>query len=685
MRRPIQAWIKTPFFSLIIVLTIASSSSAQNQKGSAKYKQLPPMGLEIDQEVSDELTRKVSDIRRACEVLGSRSVNNQPHTAKAKTADIEVLARAVEFAVKDRLFFKPAEFDRARTLLDLANVRLEKAGNGKNGLDLIGYDRKATDARQLLVGGFVSDIDDSVQPYGVILPAGFDLAKAPYRVDVWLHGRGDTKTELQFLTERLSKEGYYSPVDTIVLHPFGRHCNAFKFAGETDVYEAIEHLRSIVPIDDDRTSIRGFSMGGAGCWHMAVHNPSRWFAANPGAGFVDTIVYQRWQDESPFPIGDLRKRLLNWYDVLPWSSNFQNTSLVAYSGEVDKQRQAAERVVSDLAKKSIRVTHVIGSKMGHKIDEVSQDRIDDLLSELAQQALAKSPLPQDVDFTTYTLRYHQCDWLSVEGLQQHFTAGHVKGRWTAKDRVELTTDGVTELAIELDSAKTSSLNVQIDDQSLVVPLRIVDGTAVGRIRLASKWQAVQDGDASADQLRKRPGLQGPIDDAFCSRFVFVVPSRPASHGSVQRFINREMNFAMERWRTIMRGDVRIIQDTEVTQQHVEDCNLICFGDFASNRYLAKIASGLPIQWSKEALTVGTKSFDPVKSAASFIYPNPANPNRYVVANSGMTFRQFSNVSNSRQIAMLADWAIFDTSSKSDQIFAGDIRDEGFFSEAWQVQ
>jgi len=55
----------------------------------------------------------------------------------------------------------------------------------------------------------------------------------------------------------------------------------------------------------------------------------------------------------------------------------------------------------------------------------------------------------------------------------------------------------------------------------------------------------------------------------------------------------------------------------------------------------------------------------------------------LVINSGMTFREFSNVSNSRQIAMLPDWAILRTDQQDDGIFAGKVVRDGFFDETWQ--
>ncbi|MEX2081121.1 MAG: 4Fe-4S binding protein, partial [Dehalococcoidia bacterium] len=90
----------------------------------------------------------------------------------------------------------------------------------------------------LVVRGYVSKIDGSVQPYGLVIPASYD-AKAlhRHRLDIWCHGRGETLSELNFIRGRQTSVGDYAPADTIVLHPYGRYCNANKFAGEVDVLE----------------------------------------------------------------------------------------------------------------------------------------------------------------------------------------------------------------------------------------------------------------------------------------------------------------------------------------------------------------------------------------------------------------------------------------------------------------
>ena len=179
-------------------------------------------------------------------------------------------------------------------------------------------------------------------------------------------------------------------------------------------------------------------------------------------------------------------------------------------------------------------------------------------------------------------------------------------------------------------------------------------------------------------------MQGPIDDAFCERFVIVLPSRPAKHGRVQRWIDRETAYLKTRWSRLMRGDVNVVLDRDLTDEQIETCNLICFGDFTSNRFLYRVADRLPFTWTRETLQVGDRNYDPAQHALAFCYPNPANPDCYVVVNSGMTFREFSNNSNSRQIPMLPDWAVLDVTSEDDSIYAGKIKDQGFFDERWKL-
>jgi hypothetical protein len=68
-----------------------------------------------------------------------------------------------------------------------------------------------------------------------------------------------------------------------------------------------------------------------------------------------------------------------------------------------------------------------------------------------------------------------------------------------------------------------------------------------------------------------------------------------------------------------------------------------------------------------------------------IYPNPLNPKKYVVINSGFTFREYDYLNNARQVPRLPDWAIVDISEPPTTQWPGRIVNAGFFDEQWQWQ
>jgi dienelactone hydrolase len=74
-------------------------------------------------------------------------------------------------------------------------------------------------------------------------------------------------------TDRPSGGGGGGGNNYIRLEVFGRGNNSFRWAGETDVFEAIASVRKRYNIDANRILLSGFSMGGAGSWQIGLHEP----------------------------------------------------------------------------------------------------------------------------------------------------------------------------------------------------------------------------------------------------------------------------------------------------------------------------------------------------------------------------------------------------------------------------
>ena len=130
-----------------------------------------------------------------------------------------------------------------------------------------------------------SKVDGSVQPFGLIIPASYKPG-TPTRLDVVLHGstRPVGMSELRYVMPfDEGDSGGTGPTDRdyIELYPLGRVENCYRWAGETDVFEAIEDVCRHYNIDRKRIVLRGMSMGASGTWHLGLKHPDFFCALGP--------------------------------------------------------------------------------------------------------------------------------------------------------------------------------------------------------------------------------------------------------------------------------------------------------------------------------------------------------------------------------------------------------------------
>jgi hypothetical protein len=80
--------------------------------------------------------------------------------------------------------------------------------------------------------------------------------------------------------------------------------------------------------------------------------------------------------------------------------------------------------------------------------------------------------------------------------------------------------------------------------------------------------------------------------------------------------------------------------------------------------------------------VNDKTYPSSDHMPVLIYPNPLNPTKYVVINSGFTYREYDYLNNARQVPKLPDWAVIDLNTPVTPQAPGAIPDAGFFDENW---
>ncbi|GAA5124754.1 prolyl oligopeptidase family serine peptidase [Luteolibacter yonseiensis] len=640
--------------STFIALVLTTGAFAQSTP-----PKIPPAGITLPDADRAELTAGTEALQKEITQL-TRKLSPDPELL-ALLPDVEIFHKAVAWSLADNTIYSPQEIAFAKHLLSEGQERAKQLSLKKS---------PWLAAKGLIVRGYRSKIDNSVQPYGLVVPEDLDLRK-PVPLMVWLLGRGEKRTELAFLAEREGGPPQLTPKGTITVIPYGRFCNATKFAGETDVMEALAAVRARYEIDPQRIAVAGFSMGGGSTWHLATHFPGLWCAASPGAGFAETPIFTKASDPGKEARPAWEQTLWRQYEATGISQNLSNVPTLAYSGETDGQKEASDLMEAAMAKENLKLERFIGPKTGHQYHPETKAELTARLEESI--AKGREPSPSSIRFSTYTLRYPECAWFRIDRLGEHWQRADASARRSANGDISLDLKNITAFTIR--GVKFGS--VSIGGRS--IPNIPVSTEPHHFVCEEGVWKTV----GSPPATDKRPGLTGPVDDAFMDSFVFVRPTGQPFTPALGRWVSDELAASRQLWHDVFRGEVPVVDDSAVSDNDIANKNLILWGDPSSNRVIAKILPKLPLHWTRENIIFRDRKYDGADHAPILVFPNPLNPDRYVVLNSGIDFRADGYGNNALQTPKLPDWAIVDLSTPPGPRWPGKIETAGFFNEQWK--
>ncbi len=651
------------FLAALAGVLSTNSFAQQPSKGKADPKAKAAL-TKPDDATLKQIAEKTAQLRTAVEGLKARKVPDDV------VVEVEVHLKSSEYIVKFNEWFTSQSGKQTLTTLDRGLERAKQANGGEAPW------RNA--AGKWVLRAYRSKVDGSAQPYAVQLPA--DYGKDPnkkWRLDVVLHGRDGSLTETKFIA---THDGGKVPADQpfVQLEVYGRGNNAYRWAGETDVFEAYEgfmaseeaRLKRPV-IDAERVVIRGFSMGGAGSWHLGFHHPFRFAAMGPGAGFSVTHGYIK---DIPNPLPEPQEATLRIYDAVDYAENAVDIPVVAYSGGNDPQKASADNVEKALQKfpEKVRFTRLVAPGLEHKmpLEWMAKAEV-----EYRKHLDPPREFPKRVRYVTYTTKYPDFGWGTIERLGKHYEKAVVDGTWE-NGVLALKLENVDELTITRhDPAgrplKTLTVNGQAVRQIPPLPFKVVN--------ILREWMASGTGPAMSDvemlPAGKRPGQQGPIDDAFTSPFAVTPPTGPGWHDGPATYAAGAANRFAAEWEKWMRGTLPSGPTTG---------NVVLFGDPGSNPQIARMLVTLPITWTKDKLVVNGVSYDSKTHIPTLIYPHPFDRTRYLVINSGHTFHEAEfKGTNAGLYPRLGDWAVLKVAPTAKDPTAAEVVAGGLFDENWQ--
>ncbi|MBI5394824.1 MAG: hypothetical protein HZA91_05950 [Verrucomicrobia bacterium] len=621
--------------------------------------------------------------------------------------DVEVYAKAAEWMLRypKEEFWTAADVKNTLDTIALGLARVKQLADGKPSWPT---------AKGCLVRAFRSRIDGSVQPYALKIPDIYD-GKKPIRLDVILHGFGPTLNEANFIAGRDTGKPATAGQDYIRLEVFGRLNNGYRWCGETDVLEAMESVKARYTIDLERIVLRGFSMGGAGAWGMGLHYADQWAAFEAGGSGAGGSRND-YKNDAPSSAQAAANRV---YGTVGWMLNAANVPTVGYCGEEDSPIGALNNSREQLAgegfkftqeglnwtTKDIRCVFLVGAKTEHKWNPESQAESNKFIDEACVKG--RQP-PAHIRFVTYSLRYNHCFDINVDGVESSYSRTEVDALTsTDKKQRTLKTKNVTRLILPYPVAGQSiSLDGQpFPFQPIQQPRPQARAPAFGARpvpqlpppappqilfeKKSGKWSMAYLTDAvlQADKaLRKRPGLQGPINDFLMDSFVCVRPTGTPLHPLANDYAKAAVDRFAKSFSKWLRGDIRVKDDTDMTKDDIINNHIVVFGDPGSNGVLAQIASRLPIQWDKLHVRVGKQRFDAKEHLPAFICPNPFNSHRYLVVNCGDNLLGTRELRTTIALAwqQLADYDVLKLSKDASGEIKGTSVAQGLFDENWKV-
>jgi pimeloyl-ACP methyl ester carboxylesterase len=652
----------------LLSVALALTSAAQQQKGG-------PTAEEIHR-----IRSKVDELEAM--VIGLKS----KHADENLVADVEVYEKAGRWLLEfPENFFTQDGIDHALAALDTGLERARQLQSGQS----------PWMAKGRQTHGYYSALDGSVQPYGVTVPESYD-GTHPVRLYVWLHGRAARLSEAEFLYSFPNQGPSKPPVadaGQIQLDVYGRWNGAgYHFAGEADVFEAMAAVQKRYKIDGARILLRGFSMGGEGAWNLAVHYPDRWAAAEIGAG--------TWSRRPGMPglMPYQEATLRIWENYTEWALNFFNLPLAGHDGDSDTQVSSLpppppgtptrgqlessikvrEQLVKEgfpsegepnfLKAKGTPAIFLISEKTGHGTSPEVRQQLDAFLKEWGDRGQVS---PDHIRFVTYTTRYNRDYWVSLDGLEQHYQRAEIDAeRSNDGKRYRITTTNLTRLTLR---ETNHAAEVDLDGERL----RVKAAASMAFEKTSAGWRAAR---GKPPGLHKTHALQGPIDDAFLDPFLLVRPTGTAWNEAVNQQALRTLARFDRLWAKWFRAHPRVVDDKDVTQADFARYNVVLFGDPGSNRWIAKINGDLPVRWTRETVTLGGQQFAAAEHYPALIFPNPLNPSRYVVLNSGLTIddREY------RGDYGMPRWGDFAVLKVKEGAEVPDVVTAGLFDEAWQL-
>jgi poly(3-hydroxybutyrate) depolymerase len=534
----------------------------------------------------------------------------------------------------------------------------------------------------------IAPFDGKPAPFGLYVPRSFRPGSVHrYPLIVALHGlNGRPMAMIRYLfghdDPKRSNEwedrhvGPLAPLDAFVVAPNGYGNTMYRDLGEDDTLRILAWALGRYPIDANRVTITGMSMGGIGSASIPLHHPGIFAAAEPLCGYHSYFVRR---DIAGHPLRPWERLLAEERSNVFWAWNGEHLPLYVVQGTLDLPQENSGVLIKRYEELGYDIIDE-HPELGHN---VWQTTYEDLKGAHWLLEHSRDPHPNNVRFRTIRLRDADDAWVHVDEFAAPDAWGEVDAHATAGGSVAVKTSGVTALHLDRDGhlgTAHGSVNVRIDGTTLTVDED--EPLTFHRDAGDAAWVA---GPAKHSGPFKHGALTGPIRDVFHEPLLFV-------YGASDPSETRANEEVAQQWAAIRWGvstDYPVMSDVEFFAKGeavANDRALFLVGNARTNAVVRALDARFPIHVDGDAIVMGDVRYTGKELGAAFIRPNPERLDRYVVVVEGTsalgTWRSLSLPD------LIPDFVIYDESIASSRgqmiLGSGSVQAGGFFTNTWAL-
>lgn len=487
--------------------------------------------------------------------------------------------------------------------------------------------------------GYRSPVSTKLQGYAIYVPPDYDPSRS-YPLYIALHGGSSNGNlflgvvlgnNMDWLTYGQHLYDEYTPrwsPDWIVVAPTGFGQMLWRWMAERDVLDVIADVERHYSVDPDRVVLGGLSNGGVGAYTIGSRHASRFAAVQAMAGAPSWILFAGGGTAD-----DSVRAELSRYSAMELAENLSATDFRSYHGRVDPGPMRPAFVSS--FEERLRERGV-GAELkwydaGHDILYIvhQHGRIYERLA-----SVRRDRRPAEVRLVTGDYRANQQHWVTATRITDYPKLARVHAK-VEGEAIVVKTENISAFALDLRDAPVEGerVVVKVDGAEAYRGPRAPLGH---RAHFARKGGGFELGfpDDAESELVKAPGLSGPITDAYYDRMIHVYGTGVAEDTEALRDAAERAAKGWPLWAWDIRQEV--LADTEVTEAHLRDANIVLYATPGSNALLARMAKRLPIQVDASGVVVGTERYEGAGVGVRFVYPNPLSPSRYVIVQAAPT-------------------------------------------------